>query len=1018
MKLSASLLPLPQYEPWHRPAVRRIKYRPLPAGIVTCWEANSASSADGVVSCSACLLFHQERALKGSLRSLSSNSVSTTIPVPLIYICNTPWAVLRKRKAEDEASVDLPLASVDLPSASADLPSASADLPSASADLPAASATADPRARKKRTPPSKRKSPPKTPETPRHQSRANPGGPAPVTPRTASTVTPGATVVAPNFSQAFHDYLVNRVEMQTAELDKLGSANAGLTDDNNFLKGTNDEISALNEDIDRQLRASKRQVERLKNLLTKKVREYELLLLGEQTQKQTLLADMIAEKAQVASLQMDLQSMNLARIPAPESLDDIAATIEQIVNCTAKKGTHLSTKVRIICESVLEQCFDGACRAYLMDRTRRPIQCENPYRRAIQIAKIIDLSGSLLNLSGYNALRLGMEGDDEGKVERNGGWLASKYHVMKSMTAVETAARVQIPFTIVEPGDGIDGVEFDLPKMLAYLLRLYKLDAVALNPDEPPVEFSITLDGADLSRNISHVTAGIKINDPRAIDPKSGIPIGMDDSLRVQSRELCWPCKILIAKDTKELYSKYFTDFFAFFKQVEERGFEGFPVPFIVSSPQDLSSHWKALGVGGACKVKKFFCHACSCSSDAVHLPRPVRCDTCVERGREKCFHYPVGDTATLLRAQVRLTAMATNHPYLRDGTVRERLLVRLAENQMDATRDPSNIAFLPENLQESRRFSDEFINHDLRELRLPLLGSLELRRHRLLSVLRAFKEAELLEGTLAAGAHYVGAFIGIRQAVPCLLHLENRCAEKKIKLMFLEGFDSKTTGTEQAKFLKDLENLVNTQILGTPGRKANWRVATTQNKDSRQTIKDQTLPNTHCRKFLQNFALLSELCIPDDDARREKWNDCIERWLEVMETARKRETFTEGEIGEFQHLADEWFERWLALHGRDGLTNYIHMVASGHLSFYMREWGNLYKYSQQGWEAFNSLIKSVYFRRTQRGGNGGKPDEPNSRVVPVARWLQRKLFFLSGDYLGVHIPTHGTYSTAEPGNN
>jgi hypothetical protein len=56
------------------------------------------------------------------------------------------------------------------------------------------------------------------------------------------------------------------------------------------------------------------------------------------------------------------------------------------------------------------------------------------------------------------------------------------------------------------------------------------LDVDALDPDEPPVEFSITLDGADLSRDISHITAGIKINDPRAIDPKSRIPIGMDNS--------------------------------------------------------------------------------------------------------------------------------------------------------------------------------------------------------------------------------------------------------------------------------------------------------------------------------------------------------------------------------------------------------------------------------------------------------------------------------------------------------
>jgi hypothetical protein len=107
-----------------------------------------------------------------------------------------------------------------------------------------------------------------------------------------------------------------------------------------------------------------------------------------------------------------------------------------------------------------------------MDRTLHHIQCENPYCRAIQIAKIIDLSGGLCNQSGYNTLRKGMEGDKDGQVERNGGWLALKYHVMKSMTAVKTAAREHIPFSPISPEDGVDGISFDLPKMLAYLQRL------------------------------------------------------------------------------------------------------------------------------------------------------------------------------------------------------------------------------------------------------------------------------------------------------------------------------------------------------------------------------------------------------------------------------------------------------------------------------------------------------------------------------------------------------------------
>jgi hypothetical protein len=63
------------------------------------------------------------------------------------------------------------------------------------------------------------------------------------------------------------------------------------------------------------------------------------------------------------------------------------------------------------------------------------------------------------------------------------------------------------------------------------------------------------------------------MNDRRAINPLSGIPIGFQDSMKLQSRELCYLVKILIAKDTKLLYKDYFTDFFEFFKGVEEHGF-------------------------------------------------------------------------------------------------------------------------------------------------------------------------------------------------------------------------------------------------------------------------------------------------------------------------------------------------------------------------------------------------------------------------------------------------------------
>jgi hypothetical protein len=201
----------------------------------------------------------------------------------------------------------------------------------------------------------------------------------------------------------------------------------------------------------------------------------------------------------------------------------------------------------------------------------------------------------------------------------------------------------------------------------------------------------------------------------------------------------------------------------------------------------------------------------------------------------------------------------------------------------MDKLRDIQNISFALENLQEQNRFSEEFLNHDLDVLQLSRMGSIEVRRARVLAVLRSFEEANAMARTVPCG-NYTGSFITIRQAVPCILHLENRCGEKYIKMLLLEGFDLFKTDSDQKKFIRDVEVIVNTTVLGTPTRRANWRLATAKDKDSRLAIKYQTMPNTHVRKFLRQFHKLTAFCLPNHLPRQQQWNETMERWNLVME--------------------------------------------------------------------------------------------------------------------------------------
>jgi hypothetical protein len=685
-------------------------------------------------------------------------------------------------------------------------------------------------------------------------------------------------------------------------------------------------------------------------------------------------------------------------LPIPHSVDEVPYCLEYVVDCASKKGAHLPSRVKTLCETIWSgEVYNGECSTYLLDKAKGIIQRENPYRCAIETAKLIDLSGSVLNLSGYDTLRRGMEADEHGKIKRMGGWLASKYQVMKAMTSVETHAKDVIPFDVVDV-DGIDGFKFQYEPLLLYLLKLFQLEDAARDTNQPPVQISITLDGADLSRNVTHVTAGVKINDPRSIDPLSGLPIGVENSRKVQSRELCFPFKSLLAKDSKELYDNHFGDFFDYFKYVQTNGLDGGAIRINVTSPQDQSSFWKALKRGGACKVAKDFCHCCACTSDEVISPNKVKCARCILKGKENCYHWDVGSEANMLRLQGELASLKQTYPYLADDSVLSRLKIRLDDSQVNKTRDKTNIEYVPRTIAQKEVFGKVFLNHDLQQLGLSIVGTLQTRRERLRSVLEHFYTGDVMGRTIEA-SKYPGAFITIRQAIPCILHLENRCGEKIIKLLLLEGYNRENiTKSEQDKLILDFEGVVNSRVLGTPRRRSHWRLNTGKDKDNQKVIADQSMPNTHVRKFMDHFEELAELCILDEE-RLQKWIDVISIWINLMEFARKRSDFSEQEIEDFQDMADDFFERWIDLKQKDALGNYFHMVGAGHLSFYLREWGNLFRYSQQGWESMNSLIKTFFYRRTQRGGHGGKADERNSKMKPIARWLQRKLYFLSGDY-------------------
>jgi len=79
------------------------------------------------------------------------------------------------------------------------------------------------------------------------------------------------------------------------------------------------------------------------------------------------------------------------------------------------------------------------------------------------------------------------------------------------------------------------------------------------------------------------------------------------------------------------------------------------------------------------------------------------------------------------------------------------------------------------------------------------------------------------------------------------------------------------------------------------------------------------------------------------------------------MVILRSRDNLSNEMIASFQKHADLFFQGWISLWQNEGITNYIHMIGASHLADYLFKWKNLYRFSQQGWEAMNFMIKTYF---------------------------------------------------------
>ena len=203
---------------------------------------------------------------------------------------------------------------------------------------------------------------------------------------------------------------------------------------------------------------------------------------------------------------------------------------------------------------------------------------------------------------------------------------------------------------------------------------------------------------------------------------------------------------------------------------------------------------------------------------------------------------------------------------------------------------------------------------------------------------------------------------------VPCVMHCENRCGIKIKEMLLVEGISNAqgdlisidengehdTVSKQENAYINNVQKYLNNEVLGSEGNKAQYKIPTEKRKgESTRRIGTIKMENYRMRKIINKLDKTIKMSVANNDSdgdatssRKTKWKKCLHHYRELMIVLRKKgANYTKEELSLFEHHADHFFQLWVELHGRDGVTNYIHMIGSGHMLAYMKRWGNLTKY-------------------------------------------------------------------------
>jgi hypothetical protein len=239
-----------------------------------------------------------------------------------------------------------------------------------------------------------------------------------------------------------------------------------------------------------------------------------------------------------------------------------------------------------------------------------------------------------VSFRGYESIRR-IEFNEEENSKYMRGLFKSRAELGRLSRKLENYATTLLPYVLTS-----NAITFDVQIAVKWLLKKYGLWRYVRRGKM--VTTAATVDGGELAWKLTQISAGIKICDEKALDPRTGrLLFGESGHDGVQSRSHCFPLVVHIAKDNSAFYDSHLSSFFQAINTLEDTYSTGLQF----THGADMCSLQKTVRKGGAMKNVLFGCYCCNIHRDNLLKPNDFQCIDCLRlRKIGPCFHHEISD--------------------------------------------------------------------------------------------------------------------------------------------------------------------------------------------------------------------------------------------------------------------------------------------------------------------------------------------------------------------------------------